>query len=378
MNENELLFSMEIEVNNKNKRKEKINIYNNSNIEKIAYDFCMKNQLDFKSHNDLINKLKNELNNNKLTVNNNNNNDNKVFYNDIYTKNLLFLKNKEEKLNEIKKNLNDSEKEEETFQPKINKNSNLLFSNNNIKSHYKNFYEIISNYKDYKQNKEKKLKNKYNIILTFHPKINSNYRYNKHSSLHKRNKNFNLNDINFNINDSNINSKNNNINSTNFNEIKLINTNFYVKNDKKIKTNYEQNFTFIPKINKKSKNKNTKSNKNIFIRLYEYKKKEIAPIKYNNIKTNKSSINIYNNKKEKIFEKIFKILDKDEDNFISRINLLNLNLPLKISNFLNPLFNIIKTNDLKINKNEFIEFSNLLFNKLNYDDKNFILHMNYK
>ena len=31
-----------------------------------------------------------------------------------------------------------------------------------------------------------------------------------------------------------------------------------------------------------------------------------------------------------------------------------------------------------MNKNEFIKYSNFLFNKLNYEDKNFILHMNYK
>ena len=79
-NENKLLFS--IEINLSNKKTQKINIFSNSNPNKIAYDFSILFNLDFDSHQQLLKKIKYEIakyyeiNNKNLNKNLNNfNND---------------------------------------------------------------------------------------------------------------------------------------------------------------------------------------------------------------------------------------------------------------------------------------------------------------
>ena len=58
-NNNKLLFS--IEINLSNEKTQKINIFSNSNPNKIAYDFSILYNLDFDSHQQLLEKIKYEI-----------------------------------------------------------------------------------------------------------------------------------------------------------------------------------------------------------------------------------------------------------------------------------------------------------------------------
>ena len=167
-NENKLLFS--IEINLSNKKTQKINIFSNSNPNKIAYDFSILFNLDFDSHQQLLKKIKNEIEkyyeiNNKNSIkkihisndfNKKKSNSMKnIFDCDVYNRNIIFLENKNKKLNEIKKELDKSQDEINTFQPKINKISKIAIENRIKNKKEFNNNEIISNYYNYKKEKNK-------------------------------------------------------------------------------------------------------------------------------------------------------------------------------------------------------------------------------
>ena len=184
-NENKLLFS--IEINLSNKKTQKINIFSNSNPNKIAYDFSILFNLDFDSHQQLLKKIKFEIEkyyeiNNKNSIkkihisndfNKKKSNSMKnIFDCDVYNRNIIFLENKNKKLNEIKKELDKSQDEINTFQPKINKISKIAIENRIKNKKEFNNNEIISNYYDYKKEKNQQLFNKFNNIkYSFQPNL---------------------------------------------------------------------------------------------------------------------------------------------------------------------------------------------------------------
>ena len=361
-NENKLLFS--IEINLSNKKTQKINIFSNSNPNKIAYDFSILFNLDFDSHQQLLEKIKYEIakyyeiNNKNLNKNLNNfNNDSikkihisnnlnnfkkksnsmkNIFNCDVYNRNIIFLKNKNKKLNEIKKELDKSQDEINTFQPKINKISKIAIENRIKNKKEFNNNEIISNYYDYKKEKNQQLFNKFNNIkYSFQPNLNQTNKKN-HLLNSKSSKN--------------LNSRFNLL----YNDYKLRQEK--IKQKKKLFLNLNS-YTFKPKINKKKIIQN--SNSDTFNRLYSYANKYKTNIlkkknddKFNQTEkilyTNSESNKIFYNKIRNNFKKIFNILDKDQDGFISSAYCDTQNLEKDILNIINVIINTLKKSNINL------------------------------
>ena len=426
-----LLFS--IEINLSNEKTQKINIFSNSNPNKIAYDFSILYNLDFDSHQQLLEKINYEIskyneikknnfynnnnnnnsNNNSIkkikisnnlisyennfhSINNNNNNNNNkiikkfenklkknsnekiknksksssmknIFNDSIYKRNLLYLKNKNEKLKEIKEQLDKSQDELNTFQPKINKISKVANENRIKNKKQFNNNEIISNYYDYKKEKNKKLFSKFyknnQINYSFHPNLNQTNKKNR-MLISKSSKNLNY--------------------SSRFNllydDYKLRQEK--IKEKKKLFLNLNE-YTFKPEINKKRKFL-TNSNSDTFNRLYSYaniyktnilkKKKDdkynqTEKILFTNLKSNK----IFYNKIRNIFKNIFHILDNDQDGFISSAYCNTQNLEKDILNIINVIINTLRKSNVYLGEEEFIQSCFILFDTLNFEDKNKII-----
>ena len=423
-NNNKLLFS--IEINLSNEKTQKINIFSNSNPNKIAYDFSILYNLDFDSHQQLLEKIKYEISkynqikknnfykynysnnsikkirisnnlisyeNNFHTINNNNNNnkmmkkiENKfkknsnekikkksksssmknIFDDNIYNRNLLYLKNKNEKIKEIKEQLDKSQDELNTFQPKINKISKIAYENRIKNKKQFNNNEIISNYYSYKKEKNKKLFSKLykndQIKYSFHPNLKQTYKKNR-MLISKSSKNLNY--------------------SSRFNllydDYKLRQEK--IKEKKKLFLNFNE-YTFKPEINKRKKK--TNSNSDTFNRLYSYaniykanilKKKnddkfnQTEKILYTNLESNK----IFYNKIRNNFKKIFNILDNDQDGFISSAYCNTQNLEKDILNIINVIINTLRKSNVNLGEEEFIQSCFILFDTLNFEEKNKII-----
>ena len=79
--------------------------------------------------------------------------------------------------------------------------------------------------------------------------------------------------------------------------------------------------------------------------------------------------NIFNQKKEKCFKKIFKLLDGDFDGKISYTYINLKQLPLNIKKILDPIFLELKNRNEVLNENEFIFVCDKYYNTLKYDQK---------
>ena len=158
-----------------------------------------------------------------------------------------------------------------------------------------------------------------------------------------------------------------------------------VKKKMKMKKNIENNIDsitgqklFKPQIN--DNNKLKRNSNNIFNDLYlDYQKQILKKqqvekdLKDKFINTenfvNNQSNEIYTKRKINSFNTIFHILDKDQDNIISKIN-ININgLSKNIKEILTPIFEEIKENDLSLNKDSVYSYCNKLFENLNYAQK---------
>ncbi len=83
--------------------------------------------------------------------------------------------------------------------------------------------------------------------------------------------------------------------------------------------------------------------------------------------------NIYNQKKEKCFKKIFRLLDGDNDGKISYNCISIKHLQEILQNILEPIFLELKVENEVLNETEFIFVCEQFFNVLKYDQKQKIL-----
>ena len=141
---------------------------------------------------------------------------------------------------------------------------------------------------------------------------------------------------------------------------------------------------FKPQINQNS-HLRKRNSKDTFNNLYsDYEKKIIKrkqEEKINNEKfytletlSNKQSNEIYEKNKINSFEKIFNILDKDQDGKISNFNIHINGLPKNIKNIIFPILNEIKEDNKIVNKNEFCNGCLKLYENLNYLQKKEIMN----
>ncbi len=141
---------------------------------------------------------------------------------------------------------------------------------------------------------------------------------------------------------------------------------------------------FKPQINQNS-HLRKRNSKDTFNNLYsDYEKKIIKrkqAEKDNNERfytletlSNKQSNEIYEKNKINSFEKIFDILDKDQDGKISNFNIHINGLPKNIKNIIFPVLNELKEDNKIVNKNEFCNGCFKLFENLNYLQKKEIMN----
>ena len=141
---------------------------------------------------------------------------------------------------------------------------------------------------------------------------------------------------------------------------------------------------FSPIINSNYERKN-QNNFNVFNNLYtDFKKTELNKKHLENeiknkentifIYLNNNSNEIYEKQKIKSFEKIFKLLDKDEDGIISKFNINIENLPKNISLIFQPIFEELKQDNETLTQKEFLFASSKLFDILNFVQKREIIH----
>jgi len=349
-------FEIFVFINNQRK---KIKIEHNKSVDEIAFNFAKENNLSFNKMQILKKNINNELfkqfqngkilfdnninnKNNKKTLNNNNknNNNNENYGEYLYKKGKEYLTKKENEINLIKKEYEKDLKQKLTFKPKINKSFSLitLSTHNNNLSKFKNGKKNLKNDNNNNNNKN---------TFSFHPKINNNIII--HSSFTERLKNS-------------------------------------LKN-KKIITNYSNFFNdwFKPKINNIKTARENKTKKEIFELNYNYSK--IYKNKKENLKNNfydfstkknlikNNSNEIFQEKKIKSFVYIFKLIDKDEDNLISYLNLNLKNLDKKLNKILTPIFQNLILQKASMNLNDFIIAMNYLFKTFQFEEKQYILNI---
>ena len=260
----------------------------------------------------------------------------------------------------------------------------------------------ILNYNKYLQDKFEKCKIKHdnygkvqdNISnCVFHPKINSNSKYiddlqNKGSSRFDRLYNYssvlkqNLEYLKTEEDEKYsyhpyLNEKiNNKINSSFQDRLKIYSENLQDKKQKIKDEINNNNNLFKPNINKnKYYYKLQNSSGNIFDKLYAnknvYKRLNTeSPQPKMELQLNhKKNQQILKNKRMKIFQKIFNILDSDGDNQINP-RTINFNaLPKNIQTILNPIYIELKDDEETVTNKEFIEVCEIMYQNLSLYSK---------
>ena len=340
LNNSKILFTLEVELTEN--QKEKITVYENTDIKRLVYDFSLKYNLDYDSHLQLLKRIQNEKSNYKPILTNSSRGRKimssksslsyKNYIDSFYSKNMMYLNEKNKKISQLKEELDKSFDEIATFKPQINvhSSSNEKYRQQNKKNYNNN--QILTNYKSYLDEKIQNLRKKHSKECTFVPQI-------------IKNKNMN---------------KNGNQDSNSLNRYEILYDDFKKREKKKEdelkKSNISSDiYTFRPEINKDKNYNNTKSLKSskseTFLRLYKYadfyKNNLTDKIKLKNfnentnrqIHTTQTSNNIYQNKKEEVFKKIFHALDRDEDGLISRIYIDTNKIPKNILKIITPVLN---------------------------------------
>jgi hypothetical protein len=300
-------------------------------------------------------------------------------------------------------------KEIYTFCPKINKMSKSAQMARVVKGRACTNPTRILNYNKYLQDKFEKFKIKHdnygkvqdNISnCVFHPKINSNSKYiddlqNKGSSRFDRLYNYssvlkqNLEYLKTEEDEKysyhpHLNEKiNNKINSSFQDRLKIYSENLQDKKQKIKDEMNNNNNSFKPNINKnKYYYKLQNSSGNIFDKLYAnknvYKRLNTeSPQPKMELQLNhKKNQQILKNKRMKIFQKIFNILDSDGDNQINP-RTINFNaLPKNIQTILNPIYIELKDDEETLTSKEFIEVCEIMYQNLSLYSKQELMNFN--
>ena len=360
---NDSLYILDIDLSNNKKEKLSINKNNDLQPEEISYNFCKEKNLDFKTMQKITNEIRNLLNKDKKILNYKN------IYNTIDTKNIDHFNNSIPKFSSIKKN------------NKMNYGEYLYLKGKDYKKQLNEKIEKI-----------KKERYKESLInLTFHPKLYKSRSYTTIQAspnlyINKPKKN--------NITPFGCTFKpkinNNIIIKENFNE-RLIKYNQSSEKKKK-ELSLDKN-KFYDEITKKpfftpnliSRYKFKTSRRNVFQSNYDYaslykrNKEELSysylenEIKPNIIKNN--SEKIFNDRKKKCFKYIFNILDKDQDGFISSINLNNKNFTDELNIVIEPVISQIIQQNAIIEEKNFIKAMNVLFSALSIRERQIILNV---
>ena len=375
LNNSKILFTLEVELTEN--KKEKITVYENTDIKRLVYDFSLKNNLDYDSHLQLLKRIENEKSNYKSMSTNTSRGRKlmtsksslsyKNYIDNFYSKNIIYVNEKNKKISQLKEELDKSFDEIATFKPQINaySTSNEKYRQQNNKNY--NNKQILTNYKSYLDEKIQNLRKKHSKECTFVPRI-------------IKNKNM---------------IKNSNHDSTSLNRYEILYDDFKKREKKKedeLKKSHISSdiYTFRPEINKDkncNNNKSLKSSKSeTFMRLYNYadfyrnnlydkiKLKNFNENTNRQIHTTQTSNNIYQNKKEEVFKKIFHALDRDEDGLISRIYIDTNKIPKNILKIITPVLNLMNEKDKALNEYEFVLSCISLFDYLDYKEKNLLLN----
>ena len=360
---NDSLYILDIDLSNNKKEKLSINKNNDLQPEEISYNFCKEKNLDFKTMQKITNEIRNLLNKDKKLLNYKN------IYNTIDTKNIDHFNNSIPKFSSLKKN------------NKMNYGEYLYLKGKDYKKQLNEKIEKI-----------KKERYKESLInLTFHPKLYKSRSYTTIQAspnlyINKPKKN--------NITPFGCTFKpkinNNIIIKENFNE-RLIKYNQSSEKKKK-ELSLDKN-KFYDEITKKpfftpnliSRYKFKTSRRNVFQSNYDYaslykrNKEELSysylenEIKPNIIKNN--SEKIFNDRKKKCFKYIFNILDKDQDGFISSINLNNKNFTDELNIVIEPVISQIIQQNAIIEEKNFIKAMNVLFSALSIRERQIIFNV---
>ena len=293
---------------------------------------------------------------------------NKMQYND--EKKILnykdYLKAKED--NTKNKFFEEIEKEN-TFMPRIDKNSEKMAGNRNI--------EIPRYEQLYKQKLDiKKLEKKiYDDPNMFKPKINKNYKGLKGSKSVKNDKNIpnkkmlEYASLTFEERQKKFQE---NIQEKKAKLLKEKNTNIDSKTGKKY---------FKPTINKNKKLEDERKNKPVFNELYsdsekykikkgELEKKVLELEQFNTkFKASVRSEEMYDKQKNIAFEKIFKRLDNDRDGKISKTEIDLTGISKRIIKIISPIIDELKNSNKAMTSEQFIQKCENIYGDLNYADK---------
>ena len=333
----------------------------------------------------------------------------------LYHKGLKLQEKKEEKIRKIKEEKDEYERKNYSYKPKVNKMSYKAMSKRfNNKTAYNDEDNIIF-YRDYLNNKLDELKQKYpkeEQNYSFTPKINK-----KSISMQKKRRNqtpryeqlyqnyktkkFNLENLDKKIYDKDsmfkpqINNYQCAYSDLNFDERKDLFMSKHLEREKSIKEQIQNPLDmstgqrlFHPEINMTY---NRPEGVDVFQSLYysslkqrQNKSNEEALIKQqekanqNKSYTNLESSEMLEERKNRIFGKIFQILDSDKDNLITKININEKGLPDNIKKILSLIITELRQENETLNLNEFVTACQHLFSMLSYTEKREMLEFGVK
>ena len=418
-----------LEIQLPSNKTEYIDIYNTTDPDKTAYNFSIKHNLSFNTHQNILTKLKTALNNNNIIpitttsttphTNNNyitNTNNIKIIstqikrkrnisqsqsYNSLLNINTHLLSNKKKltqsksephslkltnmyergisfqqktqsKLKELQSKLNESDDEINTFSPLINpisKKANIYRTTNNKQYNNKT---TISHYNKYLSTKLEQLRLKHADPFesennSFKPNINTNY----HSKSTRSSSSHRLNEL-------------------------YLDYKRRINNQETLRKNIESIYSFKPSINHNINLSTTSSSrtKKAFVnehetchdRLYNYAKiyNDDLREKYHttlytytnyNVYTSSKSNDIVDQKKTNIAKELFKLLDNDEDGIISRVYVDTRRIPKDVLQLILPIINEMKNENETLTEHEFVNSCLHLYQFMSYQEKKVFLSM---
>ena len=127
-----------------------------------------------------------------------------------------------------------------------------------------------------------------------------------------------------------------------------------------------------------------KSYKEYYISQMSMKKKKCLPLPNHNMnhsldenKTKEIEL-IYQRKIVSIFDKVFSLLDSDNDDMINIINMNTTRIPISVYNIIHPIVKIIKYNNRDLHRKEFIRNCLKLYDTISFNDKRALLSFGSK
>lgn len=396
------------------KEKKELTIRNNCNAERVAYDFCKKNDLDFASMKMLINKIKQvqakkaikekKIINTSANTKTSNEEQKKMkrastnkgnYGEQLYQKGISFQAKTTEKINKNKKEIQCS------FRPHINPISfSVLYKR--MTSHTEcNNEDKIKNYQVIKNKELNELKSKHKCNrseekYSFRPKINKNSsqidkelqfkstvssaRYDKLYNDRKRIK-INISKLTNKVYDKKVLFKP----KINTNIISTVSSMNFTQRQKYYQTKSKEKFkhlteetknNFQPEINQKN---NSRCYTDVFNDLYNkaeiYKQKRLNTMREihsslsSAIKANNTSNYIIEKKKFQCFTQLFHLMDKNKSGLITKDNIDTKNIPSHILTIFNTVIKELQEEDQTLNENEFVSVCYQLYEYLTYPEK---------